>query len=46
MSRGAVVWKDGQYLGREGHGQFLACDRPAPAQVRGRGHRGPLWQAR
>ncbi|MFD0667001.1 dihydropyrimidinase [Ramlibacter sp. MAHUQ-53] len=44
MSRGAVVWKDGQYLGREGHGQFLACDRPAPAQVRGRGHRGPLWQ--
>lgn len=44
MSRGAVVWKDGTYLGRAGHGQFLACDRPAPAQVRGRGHRGPLWR--
>jgi dihydropyrimidinase len=44
MSRGAVVWKDGTYLGQAGHGQFLACDRPAPAQVRGRGHRGPLWR--
>jgi len=44
MSRGAVVWKDGTYLGRAGHGQFLVCDRPAPAQVRGRGHRGPLWR--
>lgn len=46
MSRGTVVWKDGQYLGREGHGQFLACDRSVPAQVRGRGHKGPLWQPR
>ncbi len=45
MSRGTVVWQDGQYLGREGHGQFLACDRPAPAQARGRGHKGPLWRA-
>ncbi|WP_404299751.1 dihydropyrimidinase [Alicycliphilus denitrificans] len=45
LSRGVVVWQDGRYLGREGHGQFLRCDRPAPAQVRGRGYRGPLWQA-
>ncbi|MEI8304729.1 MAG: dihydropyrimidinase [Burkholderiales bacterium] len=45
LSRGTVVWDNGQYLGREGHGQFLACDRPAPARVLGRGHRGPLWQA-
>lgn len=45
MSRGQVVWKDGQYLGREGQGQFLACERPAPAKVRGRGHKGPLWKA-
>jgi dihydropyrimidinase len=45
MSRGTVVWKDGTYLGREGHGRFLACDRPMPARVRGRGHRSPLWKA-
>ena len=46
MSRGAVVWQDGQYLGQAGHGQFLACERPLPAQVRGRGHRSPLWKAK
>ena len=45
MSRGQVVWKDGQYQGREGQGQFLTCERPAPAQVRGRGYKGPLWKA-
>ena len=44
LSRGMVVWQDGQYLGRAGHGQFLRCDRPAPAQMRGRGYRGPLWR--
>lgn len=45
MSRGTVVWRDGQYLGRPGHGQFLPCDRPVPAQTRGRGHRSPVWKA-
>lgn len=45
LSRGAVVWREGQYLGRAGHGRFLACERPAPAAVRGRGHRGPTWTA-
>jgi len=44
LSRGEVVWQDGEYLGRPGRGQFLPCERPAPAQVRGRGHRGPLWK--
>lgn len=44
LSRGDVVWQDGEYLGQPGRGQFLPCERPAPAQVRGRGHRGPLWK--
>jgi len=44
LSRGVVVWRDGQYLGQAGHGQFLACERPVPAQVRGRGHRSPVWR--
>jgi dihydropyrimidinase len=43
LSRGTVVWRDGQYLGRPGHGRYLPCDRPAAAAVRGRGHRSPLW---
>jgi dihydropyrimidinase len=45
FSRGELVWSDGEYLGRPGHGRFLRCERPALARVRGRGHRGPLWQA-
>ena len=45
MSRGHVVWRDGEYLGRAGHGQFIACERPVPAKTRGRGHRSPLWKA-
>lgn len=44
LSRGTVVWRDGQYLGRPGHGQFLKCERPVPAQTRGRGHRSPVWK--
>ena len=45
LSRGVVVWRDGEYLGKTGHGQFLSCDRPVPAKVRGRGYRSPLWKA-
>ena len=45
LSRGRVVWREGQYLGQAGHGQFLRCERPVPAAVRGRGHRSPLWSA-
>ncbi|MCA0326026.1 MAG: dihydropyrimidinase [Proteobacteria bacterium] len=44
LSRGVVVWQDGHYLGRAGHGQFLRCERPTPARMRGRGYRGPLWR--
>lgn len=44
LSRGEWVWQDGQYLGAPGRGQFLRCDRPSPAAVRGRGHRSPLWK--
>ena len=32
ISRGATVWGDGNFLGRQGLGQFLRCDRPAPAR--------------
>lgn len=32
LSRGTVVWSDGQYLGRAGHGQFLPCERPVAAR--------------
>lgn len=44
LSRGEVLWQDGQYLGRAGRGQFLKCARPALAATRGRGHRSPLWK--
>jgi len=27
LSRGEVVWRDGEFLGTEGRGQFLMCDR-------------------
>ena len=46
LSRGAVVWREGQYLGQPGQGRFLACQRPAPAGIRGRGHRSPVWKER
>jgi dihydropyrimidinase len=45
LSRGELVWRDGHYLGRQGHGHFLPCERPAHARTRGRGYRGPLWKA-
>lgn len=31
MSRGRVVWRDSQYLGQPGLGEFLPCARPAMA---------------
>jgi dihydropyrimidinase len=42
LSRGAVVWRDGEYRGTPGHGRFLRCERPAPAATRGRGHAAPF----
>lgn len=35
LSRGQVVWRDGEFLGRPGQGRFLPCARPAPARPRG-----------
>ncbi|MBV8169333.1 MAG: dihydropyrimidinase [Alphaproteobacteria bacterium] len=34
LSRGAVVWNDGEVPGTPGHGQFLRCDLPKPAAAR------------
>jgi dihydropyrimidinase len=30
ISRGDVVWHDGDVVGKPGRGQFLACDLPNP----------------
>lgn len=32
LSRGEVVWRDGEFVGQAGRGKFLPCERPAPAQ--------------
>ena len=37
LSRGNVVWQEGTYLGREGQGEYLRCDRPNRASIGGRG---------
>jgi dihydropyrimidinase len=29
LSRGVAVWRDGRFVGRPGHGEFLRCGRPA-----------------
>lgn len=34
LSRGRVVWRDGEVLARPGAGAFLRCARPAPARPR------------
>ena len=44
LSRGDVLWQNGQYQGTAGRGQFLKCALPALAATRGRGHRLPLWK--
>lgn len=41
FSRGDIVW-DGEPRGEQGRGQFLACKRPGPAQVRRRKSELPL----
>ena len=28
VSRGAVLWRDGEFIGEAGRGEFLPCDRP------------------
>jgi dihydropyrimidinase len=32
VSRGEVVWRDGEVLGRPGRGEFLPCEAPNPPQ--------------
>ena len=32
LSRGRPVWRDGELSGEAGHGEFLACERPAAAR--------------
>jgi dihydropyrimidinase len=34
LSRGEVVYQDGRFTGRPGHGRFLPCARPEPARAR------------
>jgi dihydropyrimidinase len=36
LCRGEIVYEDGVFLGRTGHGQFLKCERPVRARVRTR----------
>jgi dihydropyrimidinase len=36
LSRGNIVWQDGQYLGQPGQGQFLFRDLPIPARPKPR----------
>lgn len=38
LSRGRTVWRDGQYLGEAGHGQYLHCELPTPARPKVRGN--------
>ncbi len=33
LSRGKTVWRDGEMCAEPGHGQFVACERPAAAQA-------------
>ena len=34
LSRGEVVWQDGEFRGAAGRGQFMKCGLPAPARLR------------
>ena len=35
LSRGQVVWADEKFTGEQGRGQFLPCEKPAPARPSG-----------
>ena len=41
LARGEVVW-DGEPRAKPGHGKFLTCERPVPAQSRRRQNELPL----
>ncbi len=36
LSRGEVVWRDGEVVGAPGRGKFLPCDLPDAAKPLGR----------
>jgi dihydropyrimidinase len=35
ISRGEVVWRDGEFVAAKGRGRFLPCAPPAPARPKG-----------
>ncbi|ARP91858.1 dihydropyrimidinase [Bordetella genomosp. 9] len=43
LSRGRVVYRDGEFVGEAGHGQFLPCERPLAARARPARHRRAPW---
>ncbi|WP_454692104.1 dihydropyrimidinase [Achromobacter aloeverae] len=43
LSRGKVVYEDGVYRGQAGAGQFLQCEKPAPARTARSRHRHLPW---
>lgn len=45
LSRGQVVYAEGVFQGRAGHGRFLACERPEPARPRRAARRHAPWLA-
>ena len=34
VSRGEIIWHDGEFVGKAGRGEFLPCDRPNPVNDR------------
>lgn len=46
LSRGRIVYRNGEYIGTPDHGRFQACARPVPAHpLRGRQAHAPWLQA-
>jgi dihydropyrimidinase len=43
LSRGTVVYRDGEFMGHAGGGRFLPCERPEPARPRRAKHRKLPW---
>lgn len=43
LCRGEVVYRDGEFTGKAGYGEFLRCERPAPAKPKPRLGRTLQW---
>ncbi len=43
LCRGEVVYRDGEFTGRAGHGAFVRCERPKPARPKSRLGRTLAW---